>query len=53
MNLWRQDKGQQECCKRFLGAIQSGGDNPIPVEEVFEVARVSIEVAALLRSQKD
>jgi predicted dehydrogenase/threonine dehydrogenase-like Zn-dependent dehydrogenase len=53
MNLWRQDKGQQECCKRFLGAIQSGGDNPIPVEEIFEVARVSIEVAALLRSQKD
>lgn len=53
MNLWRQDKGQQECCKRFLQAIQSGGDNPIPVEEIFEVARVSIEVADMLRSQKD
>ncbi len=53
MNLWRQDKGQQECCKRFLEAIQSGGHNPIPVEEIFEVARVSIEVADLLRSQKD
>lgn len=53
MNLWRQDKGQQECCKRFLQAIQSGGDNPIPEEEIFEVARVSIEVADMLRSQKD
>lgn len=53
MNLWRQDKGQQECCKNFLEAIQSGGDNPIPVEEIFEVARVSIQVTDLLRSQKD
>jgi len=52
MNLWRQDKGQQECCKRFLQAIQSGADNPIPEEEIFEVARVSIEVADLLRNQK-
>lgn len=53
MNLWRQDKGQQECCKRFLQSIQSGGDNPIPVGEIFEVARVSIEVADMLRCQKD
>jgi len=53
MNLWRQDKGQQECCKNFLQAIQSGDNNPIPVEEIFEVARVSIEVTDLLHSQKD
>lgn len=53
MNLWRQDKGQQQCCKSFLEAIQSGGNNPIPSEEVFEVAKVSIEVADLLRGQKD
>ena len=53
MNLWRQDKGQQACCKSFLEAIQSGDDNPIPVDEIFEVARISIEVADLLRSQND
>ena len=51
MNLVRQDKGQYECCKAFLEAIETG-KSAIPVEEIFEVARVSIEVAELLRSQK-
>ena len=52
MNLWRQDKGQNECCAAFLAAISKGTASPIPVEQVFEVAKVSIEVAALLRQQK-
>jgi len=53
MKLWRQDKGQQECCSRFLEAIRLGKGAAIPVEEIFEVARVSIEVADLLRIQKE
>lgn len=52
MNLWRQDKGQAACCAAFLSAIQQGKAAPIPVAEVFEVARVSIEVAHLLRTQQ-
>lgn len=51
MNLWRQNKGQNACAAAFLSAIQTGGAAPIPVEEIFEVARVSIEVAQLLRQQ--
>jgi len=51
MNLWRQDKGQNACAAAFLLAIEAGQANPIPAEELFEVARVSIEVAELLRRQ--
>jgi predicted dehydrogenase/threonine dehydrogenase-like Zn-dependent dehydrogenase len=45
-NLWRQDKGQKACAAAFVHAISSGGPAPIPFEEIVEVARVSIEVAA-------
>lgn len=53
MNLWKQNKGQTECVRHFLAAIAEGGKTPISVDEVFEVSRVSIEAARLLRSQQD
>lgn len=53
MNLWRQDKGQKDCCRAFLQAITLGSVSPIPSDEIFEVARVSIQVAESLRSQQD
>jgi len=52
LNLWRQDKGQNACVNEFLRAIENGDSTPISADEVFEVARVSIQVAELLRSQK-
>ena len=45
MNLWRQDKGQKACAKAFVDAIQQGLPSPIPAEEIFEVSRISIEMA--------
>ena len=51
MNLWRQDKGQKYCCSEFLDSIESGTPSPISHEEIFEVARVSIEAAMQLRAQ--
>ncbi|KTD06817.1 bi-domain-containing oxidoreductase [Legionella jamestowniensis] len=51
MNLWKQNKGQEQCVQAFLSAIEQGLATPIPVEEIFEVARVSIEVAEQLRRQ--
>ena len=45
MNLWRQNKGQQACAAAFIQAIRMGGVAPIPLDEVLEVSRVSIEVA--------
>jgi len=50
MNLWRQDKGQNACAAAFLEGIQAGKP-AIPVDEIFEVARASVEVAEQLRSQ--
>ncbi|WP_246164733.1 Gfo/Idh/MocA family protein [Litorivicinus lipolyticus] len=50
MNSWKQDKGQRQCASAFLDGIKNGIP-PIPVEEIFEVARVSIEVAEILRAQ--
>ena len=45
MNLWRQDKGQKACAAAFVQAISTGGPTPIPLDEILEVARVSIEVS--------
>ena len=45
MNLMRQDKGQKACIAAFLDAIRNGSPSPIPVDEILEVSRVSIEAA--------
>jgi len=50
LNLWKQDKGQNACAAAFLAGIETG--NPaIPADEIFEVAKVTIEAATLLRQQ--
>lgn len=51
MNLWSQDKGQDACAAAFLRAVESGTQTPIPADEIFEVARVSIAAATQLREQ--
>jgi predicted dehydrogenase/threonine dehydrogenase-like Zn-dependent dehydrogenase len=45
MNLWCQDKGQRACAQAFIDAIASTTSSPIPVEELFEVSRLMIEIA--------
>lgn len=50
-NLWRQDKGQNNCAAAFVEAVEAGGTAPIPVDELFEVAKVTIDVAEILRAQ--
>ena len=50
MNLWKQDKGQRACAVAFLQAVERGVP-AIPADEIFEVARVTIEAAELLREQ--
>ncbi len=51
MYLWRQDKGQKACAAAFLNAVEKGSEPPISAAELFEVARVTIEAAKLLRQQ--
>jgi predicted dehydrogenase/threonine dehydrogenase-like Zn-dependent dehydrogenase len=49
MNLWRQDKGQVACVKEFVDNLRHpaperrGG--PIPLQEILEVAEVTIKLA--------
>ncbi|MFZ7241035.1 bi-domain-containing oxidoreductase [Avibacterium avium] len=52
MNLWRQDKGQNACVAAFIDSIRQGKESPIPAEQIFEVAKVTIQVADILRAQK-
>ena len=49
MNLWRQDKGQTACAIAFVEAVQNGKPSPIPVMELLEVSRVTIQVDQKLR----
>tara|TARA_B110001450_G_scaffold205384_1_gene195271 strand:- start:63 stop:2174 length:2112 start_codon:yes stop_codon:yes gene_type:complete len=49
MNLWSQDKGQTNCVNAFMESVREGGENPIPQVEIFEVARVSVHLAEILR----
>lgn len=50
MNLWKQDKGQKACAAAFLSSLEKGIP-AIDPDEIFEVARVSIEAADILRQQ--
>tara|TARA_B100000212_G_scaffold323158_1_gene283004 strand:+ start:19065 stop:21176 length:2112 start_codon:yes stop_codon:yes gene_type:complete len=49
MNLWSQDKGQENCVDAFMESVKEGRENPIPQDEIFEVARVSVDIAEMLR----
>ena len=49
MNLWRQDKGIDECVKAFIRAVREGSPSPIPFEELVEVARVSFDARDFLK----
>jgi len=49
--LWKQDKGQKACIEAFMQAIKEGAELTIPIEELHEVASVTLDVVDQLRSQ--
>ena len=49
VRLWKQDKGQKACAAAFVEAVRGTNPAPVPINELFEVSRVSIEVAESLR----
>jgi len=49
--LIRQDKGQVACPDAFIKSIINGDNCPLNIEDIFEVANVTIEVARQLNSQ--
>ena len=50
MRLWRQDKGHAACAGAFVDAVKQGRPAPIPLDEILEVSRVSIELQNALRA---
>lgn len=48
-NLWAQDKGHTDCVAAFVRAIENGQSMPIPAVEIFEVAQITLDAAAMLR----
>jgi len=51
LNLWQQDKGQNACAAAFVKSIENSDDAPISANELFEVARISIDIVEQLRQQ--
>lgn len=51
MNLWRQDKGNENCVRAFVNAVRDGQPSPTPFYETYEVSRLSIELAEAVRSK--
>jgi predicted dehydrogenase/threonine dehydrogenase-like Zn-dependent dehydrogenase len=49
LNLWRQDKGQRALVQAFVDALRSGGDPPIPFDELIEVSRTVIALGEAAR----
>lgn len=47
-HLWRQDKGQQTCMRDFINSIEQGKSSPIPLAEILEVSKITIEIANCL-----
>ena len=45
MNLWQQNKGQKDCAKAFVDSVSNGDKSPIPIEEIFEISKISVELA--------
>jgi predicted dehydrogenase/threonine dehydrogenase-like Zn-dependent dehydrogenase len=45
MQSMSQDKGQTACAAAFVSAIRGEGPAPIPLDEIVEVSRLSIEAA--------
>ena len=44
-SLWRMDKGQAACAAAFLAAVRTGNPAPIPLDDILETTRISIDLA--------
>jgi predicted dehydrogenase len=46
--LWSQDKGQNACVEAFSNSILNNEENPIPIDEIFEVTDVTLKLAEMV-----
>lgn len=52
VRTFRQDKGQEACCEKFIKGIVAGADSPIPYEELMEVSAICIKAAEMIEQQR-
>jgi predicted dehydrogenase/threonine dehydrogenase-like Zn-dependent dehydrogenase len=52
MNLMRQDKGQSNCVKAFVDAVDKGTPSPISLTEIIEVTEVCLELREKLKGKQ-
>lgn len=50
MRLWQQDKGQATCARQFVRAVTEGLESAIPLAEVIEVSRITIDAAEAVQA---
>jgi predicted dehydrogenase len=50
MNLMRQDKGNAACIGAFVEAIRTGGPSPIPLAEIVEVSRATLDAVDAMQT---
>jgi predicted dehydrogenase/threonine dehydrogenase-like Zn-dependent dehydrogenase len=50
MTLWKQDKGHAAGVAAFLQSIRTGSRSPIPLDELAEVSRVTIDAVRAART---
>jgi predicted dehydrogenase/threonine dehydrogenase-like Zn-dependent dehydrogenase len=50
LNRWRQDKGHRAEIAAFLAAVCAGKPAPIPLAELLEVTRVTLDLARMVRA---
>lgn len=51
-NLMKQDKGQDACIAQFAKNLANGEGSPIPMSELLEVSRVTIDAALQIRASE-
>lgn len=47
---WKQNKGNENCVKAFVNSLKTG-EELIPIDEIFEVASASLDIAEQIRNQ--
>ena len=48
--LWRQDKGHHAAIGEFIDAVRTGAPAPIPLEQLVEITRVTLDVARVAKA---
>lgn len=47
---FRQDKGQSSCVKKYVESLKKGSQSIIPIDEILEVSRISVDAAEQIRA---